>query len=121
MLLIGMKNIHVQNAIGILSLLASPAGVFMGDRSPQKTPAGEATPHWLTLVGLAVDLILLLVLVCTWRRGGHVGNQEQKHFSPLGTKCHFHANSSRKNSVVLTTDMAALSRGCKPRVVNQSF
>ena len=43
-------------------------------------------------------------LVCTWRHGGHVGGQEQKHFSPLGTKRYFHVNSSGKNSIVLTAD-----------------
>ena len=26
-----------------------------------------------------------VLLVCRWRHGGHVGGQEQKHFSPLGT------------------------------------
>ena len=41
--------------------------------------------------------------------GGYVGGQEQKHFSPLGTKLYFHVNSSRKNTVVLATNMAALS------------
>ena len=45
-----------------------------------------------------------------------VGGQEQEHFSLLGTKPYFHLNSSRKNSIVLTTNMAALSRGCKPRI-----
>ena len=39
-----------------------------------------------------------------------------KHFSPLGTKRYFPVNSSRKNSIVLTPNMAALSRGCKPRI-----
>ena len=53
---------------------------------------------------------------CTCRHGGHVGGQEQKHFSPLGTKLYFHVNYSRKYSFVLTPNMAALSRGCKPRV-----
>ena len=43
-------------------------------------------------------------LVCTWRLGGPVGGQEQKHFSPLGTKRCFHVNFSRKNSIVLTAD-----------------
>ena len=57
------------------------------------------------------------LLVCTWRHGGHVGGQEQKHFSPLGTKLYFHVNSSRKYSFVLTPNMAALSCGCKPRIV----
>ena len=32
---------------------------------------------------------------------GHVGGQEQKHLSPLGTKRHFYVNSSKKNSIVL--------------------
>ena len=63
----------------------------------------------------AFDFVLLL-LVCTWRHGGHVGGQEQKHFSPLGTKLYFHVNFSRKYSCVLTPNMAALSRGCKPRI-----
>ena len=52
-----------------------------------------------------------LLLVCTWRHGGHVGSQEQKHFSvsPLGTKPHYHVNYSGKNSVALTPNMATLS------------
>ena len=45
-----------------------------------------------------------ILLVSTWRHGGHVGSQGQKHFSPLGTKLYFHVNSSRKNSTVLTAD-----------------
>ena len=59
------------------------------------------------------------LLVRTWRHGGHVGGQEQKHFSPLGTKLYFHVNSSRKYSFVLTPNMATLSHGCKPRIVDQ--
>lgn len=39
------------------------------------------------------------------------GGQEQKHFSPLGTKLYFHVNYSGKNSIVLSPDMAALSGG----------
>ena len=53
------------------------------------------------------------MLVCT---GGHVGGQEQKHFSPLGTKLYFHVNLSRKNSIVLNPNMAASSCACKPRI-----
>ena len=45
-----------------------------------------------------------ILQVSTWRHGGHVGGQEQKHFSPLGTKRYFHVNSSGKNPIVLTTD-----------------
>ena len=57
-----------------------------------------------------------ILLVCLWRHSCHVGGQEQKHFSPLGTKLYFHVNSLRKNSIVLTPNMAAMSRGCKPRI-----
>ena len=67
--------------------------------------------------GFAIRIFLLLV--CTWRHGGHVGGQAQKHFSPLGTKLYFHVNSSRKYSFVLTPNMAALSHGCKPRIVHK--
>ena len=56
-----------------------------------------------------------------YRHGDHVGGQEQKHFSPLGTKLHFHVHSSRKSSTVLTPNMAALSRGCKPRILAITF
>ena len=45
---------------------------------------------------------------CMWHHSVLVGDQEQKRFSPLGTKHHF----------ALTTNMAALSRGCKPRIVS---
>ena len=51
------------------------------------------------------------LLVCTWCHGGHVDGQEQKHFSPLGTNLYFHVNSSLKNSILFTSNMAALSRG----------
>ena len=34
----------------------------------------------------------------------------------LRTELHFHVNSSRKDSIVLINNMAALSRGCKPRI-----
>ena len=44
------------------------------------------------------DILLnYALLVCTWRHGGHVGGQEQKHLSPLGTKRHFHVNYWEKN------------------------
>ena len=36
-----------------------------------------------------------------------------KRFPPLGTKLFYHANSAKKFFIVLTTNMAALSRGCK--------
>ena len=41
--------------------------------------------------------------------------KNKKHFSPLGTKLYFHVNSSKENYITLNPNMAALSRGCKPR------
>ena len=70
---------------------------------------GHAVPS-RRLVGSADRVGSLLV--CTWCHGGHVDGQEQKHFSPLGTKLYFHVNSSLKNSILLTLNMAALWRGC---------
>ena len=63
-----------------------------------------------------IYLIIHLLLVWTRRYGGHLGGHEQKTFSLLGTKVYFHVNSSRKKSIVLTPNMAALSHGCKPRI-----
>ena len=42
--------------------------------------------------------------------------KNKKHISSLGTKLYFHVNFSHKISIVLTPNMAALSRGCKPRI-----
>ena len=47
-----------------------------------------------------VDLHVKSRRLCWWC----VGDQEKKHFSPLGTKPYFHVNSLRKNSTVLTTN-----------------
>ena len=47
--------------------------------------------------------------------------QEQNHFSTLEIKLYFHANSSRKDSFVLTPNMATLSRYCKARIGLFSF
>ena len=40
--------------------------------------------------------IMNLLMVCKWRHGGHVGGQEQKHFSPLGNELYFDANLAQK-------------------------
>ena len=48
------------------------------------------------------------LLVCTWRHGGHIGDERQKHFPSQGTKLNFRVNSSRKKSIVWTTEAAAL-------------
>ena len=42
------------------------------------------------------------------RHGGHADGQEQMYFSPMGTKLYFQVNSSTKNSIVLSPNMAAL-------------
>ena len=47
-----------------------------------------------------------------------VKNNGQKHCSRLGAKLYFHVNSSRKNSIVLTPNMAALACGCEPRIAS---
>ena len=56
---------------------------------------------------------LMLSLVCTWHHGDNIGCQEENHLS------HFRVNSSRKLPVVLTTNMTALSRGCKLWIQNR--
>ena len=50
-----------------------------------------------------------------------VGGKKQKHFCSLGTKLCFHVNSSSKNYIVLTPNMAALSRDRKPIVKFRTF
>ena len=45
-----------------------------------------------------------IILNCWFARdvtAAMLGGQEQKHFSPLGTKLYFHVNSTRKISIVL--------------------
>ena len=90
---------------------------------------GHQISHWeIILVRLFEDWLYFqichlagaLLLVCTWRHGGHVGCKEQKHFSPLGTKPYFSRKFFEKK-IVLTTNIAALSRGCKPRINHVFF
>ena len=38
----------------------------------------------------------LILLVCRWLHSGHLGRQEQKHFSSLGSNLYFHVNYSRR-------------------------
>ena len=61
------------------------------------------------------NFVKSILLVCTWRHGGHVGGQEQKHLSPLGTKLYFHVNYSRK-TILYWSPILRRSRGCKPRM-----
>ena len=42
---------------------------------------------------LDLDLLVFGLLGLRGLHGGHVGGQELKHFSPLGTKLYFHVNS----------------------------
>ena len=44
-------------------------------------------------------------------RGGHVGGKKQKDFSPLGAKFQFSRQFFKIIIIVLTTNMAAISRG----------
>ena len=71
--------------------------------------------HFLNLP-ISWNRQLSILLVCTWRHDGHFGGREQKHLSPLGTKLYFHVNYSRKIIFLLIPNIAALSRGCKPRM-----
>ncbi len=41
---------------------------------------------------------------------------ETKRSPPLGTKLFYYANSAKTCFIVLSSNMAALSRGCKPRI-----
>ena len=54
------------------------------------------------------ETILLSLCSCLFAcdiRVAIVGGQEQKHYSPPGTKLYFHVNSVRKNSIVSTRNM----------------
>ena len=52
---------------------------------------------------------------------GHVGGQEQKQFSSLGTKLRFHKKFCKKNVIVLTTIVAVMSDGWEPRIMQLSM
>ena len=97
---------------------SQPFGPQFGLKIREGSP-GSATASAHRYLATKLHRPACQLLVCTWRHGGHVGGQEQKHFSPLGTKLYFHVNSSRKYSFVLTPNMATLSHGCKPKIVHQ--
>ena len=84
--------------------------VGLGKEIFSRTSYGHWRYCWMILKPRGIWL-----LVCTWRKGGLGGGPEKKHFSSLGTKSFIHVNSSRKR-IVLNPNMAALSRGCKPRI-----
>ena len=60
------------------------------------------------------------LLVCVWRHGGVLVVKNKKHFSPLGTKFYFHVNSSKTNSVILTTKTPPTCPPCHV-VASQEF
>ena len=106
------KNSHFENEAKCTTFLVKMSFICVRMKMISILKAEHLTSFWYRGPGELGNDILL---VCTWRHGGHVDDQEPKHLSPL-TKLHFDANSSGNNSVVLTTNMAALSRGCKPRI-----
>ena len=58
------------------------------------------------------------LLVWTWRHEGHVQDAKNKSLSLLWElNIYFHVKFSAKSSVVLSSNMAALSLGYKPRVL----
>ena len=56
-----------------------------------------------------------MLLVYTRLHNGDVGDQERKGFSLLGT-APFSRKYFQKLFIVLNTNMATLSHGCKPRI-----
>ena len=62
------------------------------------------------------------MLVCTLRQGGHVGGQEQNHFSPLGIRDAFHLvkNSGISGSAVNGTRFVGSSHWKIPRKSGKS-
>ena len=56
----------------------------------------ENVRYFINYCWFALDVTAAMFVVCGW--------SEQKHFSPMGTMPYFHVNSSRKNSIVLTTN-----------------
>ena len=117
---LNISALHVQYGIQVLVKFKRPeyTRLHLRELQSQKFSRRSIRPKlprkalrsqsWWVLLRPYYHCILLLV--CTWRHGGHVGGQEQKLFSPLRTKLFFHVNSSRKYSFVLTPNMAALSR-----------
>lgn len=81
--------------------------------------------HWLLAIGnLAYGTHCHDLLVwppknnspvrnCWWRHGNHVGGQEQKHFSLLGTKLYFYVKFFKRKFCFFffTPSMAAFSHG----------
>ena len=61
----------------LITFLREKSGIYLSVINDEKHDGGIAGLH------------------VTSRRPS-VGGQEQKHFSPLGTKLHFHVNSLRK-------------------------
>ena len=53
------------------------------------------------LLNTKVMFTLYRIAFAQARKPGHVGGQEQKHFSSLGTKLYFHVNSSRKKILLV--------------------
>ena len=71
----------------------------LDEKNTEKVQGGTTFEESISLLiyDLANDKVHILLPVCTWRHGGHVSGQKQKHFSPLGNKLYFHVNSSKKN------------------------
>ena len=70
----------------------------------------ENVRYFINYCWFALDVTAAMFVVCWW--------SEQKHFSPLGTMPYFHVNSSRKNSIVLTTNTHPTWPPCRS-VANQ--
>ena len=58
----------------------------------------------------------LLLRVCIWRHGGHVGVQNNAVICLLGIWLYYYAKPIKPYSMVLYTNIAVSSHGCKPRI-----
>ena len=101
--------VWVQFAVKIMSFFPSWRVAFFR-RSDSAAQFFLLPPHSLNACNRLVDRssrwyltwspepltpLWSVLLVCTWRHGGHVGGQEQEHFSPMGIKLYFHIISNR--------------------------
>ena len=84
----------------------------------------KMTAHWDGRSGSSFEFCDVIVLRSRGRIAGLQLTSRQpcwgtttKRFPPLETKLFYHANSAKKFFIVLTTNMAALSRGCKRSIM----
>ena len=78
-----------------------------------QTPLSPPTDMLIGNFELIAGLQLTSLQPCWWTT--------IKRFPPLGTELFYHANSAKNFLIVLSPNMATLSRGCKPRIMVKGF